>query len=387
MISSGGGSGSCSGLSKVVSGCPTGFGAKTTGGGNATPVYPKTNQELQTYLMSPDPQVIVLTKEFNFVGTEGTASARACAPWGTAPGCQIALELGKGWCKQYQANAPWLNKPVTYDKAGTTALTIASHKTIVGQGSAGVIRGKGIRMAAVENIIIQNIKIHQVNSKFVWGGDGIDIAGVQNLWIDHVTIHEIGRQLMVAHERPNRDVTISYVHFDGSTQYSSYCNGKTYWMAKFSGPRDTITLSNNYFNDFMGRAPQVAGEGGTSLLHVVNNLWDGGSASGKGHAFEVLKGGNVLAEGNYLTNVPLVLDESKGVDSLFTASSAATSAACVKALGRPCALNVVSSSPAFDYQHGNVLKDSDWSSLPNVPDAVAAHQVLNLASTAGYGRL
>ncbi len=45
---------------------------------------------------------------------------------------------------------------MTYDNAGVLGITVASDKTLLGQGSLGIIKGKGIRMVSgVSNIIIQ----------------------------------------------------------------------------------------------------------------------------------------------------------------------------------------------------------------------------------------
>lgn len=42
------------------------------------------------------------------------------------------------------------------DNAGTLGITIASDKTILGEGSSGVIKGKGLRIVSgASNIIIQ----------------------------------------------------------------------------------------------------------------------------------------------------------------------------------------------------------------------------------------
>lgn len=47
---------------------------------------------------------------------------------------------------------------VTYDKAGVSVIEVKSNKSIIGIGSKGVIRGKGLRMAnGVKNVIIQYV--------------------------------------------------------------------------------------------------------------------------------------------------------------------------------------------------------------------------------------
>lgn len=147
-----------------------------TGGGNAAPVYPKTNAELVSYLGDSQARTIVLTKTFDFTGTEGKVTSSGCRPWGTGSGCQIAINKDN-WCVNYQPNAPKVNS-ITYDKAGVLGITVGSNKSLIGQGSKGVIKGKGIRMVSnVKNIIIQNVRFTDINAQFVWGGDAITVDG------------------------------------------------------------------------------------------------------------------------------------------------------------------------------------------------------------------
>jgi pectin lyase len=88
-----------------VSGAAEGFAKGVTGGGSATPVYPSTTAELVSYLGDSSARVIVLTKTFDFTGTEGTTSGTGCAPWGTGSGCQVAINQNS-WCTNYQSSAP-----------------------------------------------------------------------------------------------------------------------------------------------------------------------------------------------------------------------------------------------------------------------------------------
>lgn len=171
-----------------VVGAAEGFAKGVTGGGNAAPVYPKTNAELVSYLGDSSARVIVLNKIFDFTGSEGSASGSGCAPWGTGSGCQVAINQN-GWCDNYQQSAPKVN--VNYDKAGVIGITVKSNKSLVGEGSKGGIKGKGLRLSGnVKNIIIQNIQITGINPKYVWGGDGITLDGTDMVWIDHVKVRE-----------------------------------------------------------------------------------------------------------------------------------------------------------------------------------------------------
>jgi pectate lyase len=48
------------------------------------------------------------------------------------------------------------------------------NKSIVGVGSAGVIRGKGLRLLnGVSSVIIQSIHITELNPQYIRGGDAI----------------------------------------------------------------------------------------------------------------------------------------------------------------------------------------------------------------------
>jgi pectin lyase len=63
-----------------VVGTAPGFAASTTGGGSATPGYPKDIAQLKEWLTDSVARVIILDKEFNFIGSEGTVSENGCRP-------------------------------------------------------------------------------------------------------------------------------------------------------------------------------------------------------------------------------------------------------------------------------------------------------------------
>jgi pectate lyase len=50
------------------------------------------------------------------------------------------------------------------DKAGTLGITVASDKTLLGEGDKGVIKGKGLRIVSgAKNIIIQCVSPHRLD--------------------------------------------------------------------------------------------------------------------------------------------------------------------------------------------------------------------------------
>ncbi|OLN97956.1 putative pectin lyase A 1 [Colletotrichum chlorophyti] len=353
-----------------VSGTPEGFASSVTGGGSASPVTPTTNEELVSYLGDSEPRVILLTKTFEFTDSEGTATETGCAPWGTGSACQQAINKDK-WCDNYQADAPTVS--VTYNKAGLNPIKVASNKSIVGSGTKGVIVGKGLRVTSAKNVIIQNIKIENINPKYVWGGDAITLDSTDNVWIDHVTTSKIGRQHLVLGTSASGKVTVSNCDFDGQSDYSATCDGYHYWTAYFAGSNDQITFKNNYVHHFSGRSPKV---NGNSLVHAVNNYW----AETSGHAFEVDEGGYVLAEGNVFDGIKTIIEDGgAGATLAITSSNAAD---CKSKLGRECQANSLTGSGTFAGSDSSVL--SKFGSA-DVPDAVAASSVSK--GTAGYGKI
>ncbi|KAL4773264.1 pectin lyase B [Aspergillus nidulans var. acristatus] len=358
-----------------VTGSAEGFAKGVTGGGSATPVYPSTNAELVSYLGDSSARVIVLTKTFDFTGTEGTTTETGCAPWGTASACQVAINKND-WCTNYQPNAPSVS--VTYDNAGVLGITVKSNKSLVGEGSSGVIKGKGLRIVSgASNIIIQNIAITDLNPKYVWGGDAITLDNADMVWIDHVTTARIGRQHLVLGTSASNRVTVSNSYFNGVTSYSATCDGYHYWGIYLTGSNDMVTLKGNYIYHMSGRSPKV---GGNTLLHAVNNYWYDSS----GHAFEIDSGGYVLAEGNVFQNIPTVIEGTVG-GQLFTSPDSSTNAICSTYLGHTCQVNGFGSSGTFKQADTAFLVNFQGKNIASASAYTVAQS--SVPSNAGQGKL
>lgn len=225
-----------------VVGEPEGFASGVTGGAGGTEVTPTTTDELIAYLGDDEARVIYISQTFDFTGTEGETSGTGCAPWGTDSACQVAINQND-WCTNYQPDAPSVD--VKYDNAATLGINVGSNKSILGVGDAGVLVGKGLRLVSgASNVIIQNIKITELNPQYVWGGDAITLNEVDLVWIDHVTTSRIGRQHIVLGEEACNRVTISNCHIDGTTDWSATCDGHHYWSVYFAGSND---VSVSYF--------------------------------------------------------------------------------------------------------------------------------------------
>ncbi|TYJ58104.1 hypothetical protein B9479_001200 [Cryptococcus floricola] len=358
-----------------VTGSAEGFASGVTGGGDATAVYPTTTDELVSYLTDSSARVIVLQQTFDFTDTEGTTTATGCAPWGTDDACQVAINKDD-WCNNYQSDAASVS--VTYDNAGLNPILVASDKTLIGDGSSGIIKGKGLYLKNdVSNIIIQNIRITDLNPKYVWGGDAITLDGTDLVWIDHVTTDEIGRQHIVLGSEASGRVTISNSNIDGEATYSATCDGYHYWNMYFTGSSDQITLKDNYIHHFSGRAPKVSGN---TVLHAVNNYFYESS----GHAFEAGSGAYILAEGNVFSGVSTVYEESS-YDVVYAVNDATGESACSSYIGRDCVANSFTNSGSFDLSDETALEQ--FSSLSNIASAASVSDVTGLATSAGYGTI
>lgn len=166
----------------AVVGSPEGFASSATGGASGSTVYPTTTDELVSYLGSSSALTIVLAQTFDFTDTEGTVTSTGCAPWGTASACQLAINQND-WCDNYESDAPSVT--VEYYAAATLGITVTSDKSIIGSGSSGVIKGRGLRIVSgASNVIIQNIEITDLNPRYVWGGDAITLDDCDLIWID-----------------------------------------------------------------------------------------------------------------------------------------------------------------------------------------------------------
>ncbi|KAF5359983.1 hypothetical protein D9758_007593 [Tetrapyrgos nigripes] len=336
-------------------GTPFGRATGTTGGGSAAPATPTSLDQLNSWLSDSTARVIVLDKIFDYTTSEGTVTANACKPWTCSPNPQLAIDANN-WCESDGVPA---STTVTYNAAGTTPLKVASNKTLLGKGNNAGLRGKGLKISGASNIIIQNIKIVDINAQYVWGGDALQIDGGNKIWIDHNYFQNIGRQMVVTGYGAVTATTFSNNVFNGQSTYSPFCNGEAYWTALFTGNGDQITFALNYLYMTSGRGPHV-GVSTSDDIHFLNFGTLEQAVTSKmftftittsvgfhidGHAIDPEVGSKVLAEGNYFNTVSQPALEGDGQTYIPTTSAQAT--ACQSLLGRNCVLNTLLSSGAL----------------------------------------
>ncbi|KAG9010477.1 hypothetical protein FRB94_010440 [Tulasnella sp. JGI-2019a] len=306
-----------------------GYATGTTGGGSAAAATPTSNAQLVSWLGDSTARVIVLTTMFDFTGT--SVSGTGCKPWTCSPNPQLAIDKDS-WCENYEPSAATTS--ITYDAAGLSPIYVGSNKTLLGKGSNAGIKGTGLYLQGVQNVIIQNIRITTLNPEYVWGGDAIAIDGGSYIWIDH-----IGRQFIATGYGAVTHTTFSNNVFNGQSTYSATCNACQYWVAILTGNGDQITLALNYFYYTSGRGPHVGGTSGyTQKIHIYNNYY----VTVLGHAIDPEVGAYVLAEGNYFNAVTTPV--LAGVGAAYVPTTSAQASACSSYIGRVCQVNAFSSS-------------------------------------------
>lgn len=235
----------------------------------------------------------------------------------------------------------------TYSPAGLSGLLVGSNKTVVGVGAHSGLKGRGLLLQGkVSNIIIRNLSITDINPGLVFGGDAIKFFDASRVSIDHNYFARIGRQMISSsasgtNQPAVTDVTISNNEFDGRSEYSMDCSGTSYWGLLMAGT-DRLTLVGNWMHDFGGRWPKLDAEHHSSVVHMVNNLFENSSPTGSALQYYG-QGLRVFAEGNYFHEVKdPVANFPHGGAQLFGlySQTVALKNACTSAIGRICSGNV-----------------------------------------------
>ncbi|KAB5589955.1 hypothetical protein CTheo_6613 [Ceratobasidium theobromae] len=398
-------------------GSPIGYATGTTGGAGAAQAIPTSAAQLKSWLEDSTTRNILLDRTYDFTDTEGSVTETGCKPWTCTPNPQLAINAN-GWCSSTAAQVS-----VTYKKAGTSGILVGSNKTILGKGTSGWIKGKGLRLSGSSNIIIQNLRISDLNPQYVWGGDAIGLEGATKIWIDHNYIQSTGRQFLVSVSfinflfscrqclacstimqtpRSQSPTTSSTGRLPGRKFYcakawnwknshplfpdfSTGCDEHHYWAFMFVGNGDYITFARNYIYHTAGRGPKVGGTSGyTQNIHMHNNYFNDIT----GHALDAGVGSRVLMEGNYF-NAVKTPSTGDADGTVFAPTSSTMNAQCSSTLGRNCVSNTLAGGSGSLSNTANTAAISPFTA-PVVksasimdPSAVAAYVLAN----AGLGKV
>ena len=365
---------------------PEGFGAGTTGGGQAGEIVTvHTREQLAHELcrtLGPagcsdnTPRIIKLSETIDFTGADGSETDAVCYPTKicNAPDnkseAQMPMDAKDTRCVGFKMSL------INVDTAGKKPLLVGSNKTLLGVGANAGLKGKGLHLNNVSNVIIQNITIRDINNGIVFGGDAIDISNSHHVWINHNRFHNIGRQMLVTHFGNTNNITVSWNIFDGHDIYSANCNNEHYFNVLLGTESKNITVSNNWFMNVAGRAPHV--ENTAATIHLVNNYFfnDQPTREARAHALDATTvvdptkppppGVHVLVEGNYFHNFGRPITGSSGkIFGALGGPNTAMQTQCKSILERNCYGNI-----ARELDENHFVQDSSvmWFFQP-VPQA------------------
>lgn len=187
--------------------------------------------------------------------------------------------------KNKDPNTPltiYVNGVITPSNSSDSKINVkdVSDVSILGAGQYGELNGIGIKITRASNIIIQNLKIHHVNTG---DKDGISIEGpANNIWIDHneiyasLDVHKDYYDGLLDVKKNAEYITISYNYLHDS------------WKTSLVGSSDSdnydrkITYHHNRFENINSRGPLFRFGQGHLFNNYYNNIIDTGINSRMG---------------------------------------------------------------------------------------------------------
>lgn len=249
---------------------PLGFAsmdAGTVGGGNLEPLLVTTEEQLKNYLEDSFPRVLHVMNDLDF-RTENRPGVNVCRKRETCnngSGKQIAEDRVSTNCDPHEYAATTSR----YE----TRINVQSNKTVIGlgEGSGAAIRGASFNLGSSQQIIFRNLRIHDVNPHLIEAGDAFTLQGSRYVWLDHLRLHDISDGLVdlgsASHNARDRNITLSWIHFDGRTSYQ--CTGQHSYVNAVDNSE--VTYHHNWFDHGSGRNPKIGQP--NSRVHLFNNYW------------------------------------------------------------------------------------------------------------------
>jgi pectate lyase len=200
------------GLASAV-GSPTGFGAGTTGGGNAPPITVTSGSALISAMQSSSAAVIRISGMISISGMQD----------------------------------------------------VRSNKTLLGVGSGSGITGGGIDVDGATNVIIQNLNFRN------WSDDAINVQDASTrIWIDHNDFNFNGADGALDIKRASDNITVSW------NKFSNHDKTMLLGHSDDNGSQDRghlrVSYHHNWFNGTNQRHPRVRFG---NPVHVYNNYYGG----------------------------------------------------------------------------------------------------------------
>jgi pectate lyase len=250
-----------------------GYGAATTGGGNATPVIVTTFAEAEAALY-----------DYRAAFKDGTADALVLRYSGTFDFSTIG-----DVCQQYTLDAQ--------------ILQIKEMENVTLEGTAGSSANFGIKINRARNVIVRNMTMGLLRG----GGssDAITIEGngtngdVEHVWIDHNELFSSTKDDcegagdtefdgLIDIKKGARYITISYNHLHDHQKTGLIGHSDSDDMDRY------VTFHHNWYENVVSRTPLHR----FGYVHLFNNYYNQIASSG----INVRMGGVALIESNYFEN-------------------------------------------------------------------------------------
>ncbi|MEO7426387.1 MAG: hypothetical protein ABI036_14455 [Fibrobacteria bacterium] len=190
----------------------------------------------------------------------------------------------------------------------TVLITIknGANITIQGEGRTGELQNVGLNIRDYGNVIVQNLKIHEV----LYPNDAVTLDNVQHGWVNRCELYsKIGEGITVDTydglldiKKGSAYITISwnYLHHHMKCSLIGHSDN-TGQQEEDSGIR--VTYHHNWFSNTDGRNPSLR----YGAVHMFNNYFDEISDYG----IAVRDGGHAKLENNVYHNVKLPMSTDK----------------------------------------------------------------------------
>ncbi|MEZ6098033.1 MAG: right-handed parallel beta-helix repeat-containing protein [Pirellulaceae bacterium] len=169
----------------------------------------------------------------------------------------------------------------------TDQLRVGSNTTLIGAGGDATIRGGGIHVRKVDNVVIRNLTITEAP-------DAVSIEESHHIWVDHCDLSKCSDGL-VDIKRGSDYVTVSWNHFHDHRKTCLLGHSDKQNIRAIDLGHLRVTYHHNYFDGTQTRHPRVRF---ASPVHVYNNYYRDNE-----YGIAALMDSGVIVENNYFEDV------------------------------------------------------------------------------------
>jgi pectate lyase len=183
--------------------------------------------------------------------------------------------------------------------AGADAISVASHKTLLGVGDSAHLQGIGLTINGARNVIVRNVAVsHVLAAGATDANDAIEITGrAKNVWIDHCELFSDllnGKDYydgLLDIKNESSFITVSSTVFRDHYKVSLVSSGDE----QIADTAIRVTYHHNYFLNCGSRMPSIR----FGRAHVFNNFYQDDNF---GSCVNSRMGAVVKVESNYFLN-------------------------------------------------------------------------------------